>query len=114
MVSQLTALTKSGLKDWFIQRLSAVILGLYVIFIVAFLFAHPHPTFIQWSTLFSYTWMKILSLIVLISVLAHAWIGFWTVLTDYVHCSALRGLIQVCVILAIFACFVYGILILWS
>jgi succinate dehydrogenase / fumarate reductase membrane anchor subunit len=112
-VSQLLALTKSGLKDWLLQRISAVVMALYVIFFMGFFLSHPDVTASDWMVLFSHPWMKIISLFVLLMLLAHAWIGIWTVLTDYIHCSAVRGVIQGIIIFGFFICLVWGVSILF-
>jgi succinate dehydrogenase / fumarate reductase, membrane anchor subunit len=114
MLNNLLALTKSGLKDWLLQRVSAVFIALYVIFFIGFFITHPHLNYLDWGMLFSHPFMKLASLFVLIMLLAHAWIGIWTVLTDYVHCVALRSFIQGVIVLGFFACFVSGVLIIWG
>ena len=75
--------SRAGLRDWLIQRVSAVIVFAYFIFICVFLFAGHSVA--QWRTLFSHAPMKLLSMFALLSICWHAWIGLWTVLTDYVH-----------------------------
>jgi len=114
MVNQLMALTKSGLKDWFLQRLSALILLAYVIFLTVFFGSHPEIDFKTWCVLFEHPWMKILSLLVLLSLLVHAWVGIWTVLTDYIHCAVLRGSLQFLIALGLFSCLVWGVLTVWG
>jgi succinate dehydrogenase / fumarate reductase membrane anchor subunit len=112
-VNQLMALTKSGLKDWLLQRVSAVVMALYVIFFIGFFISHPQVSPSDWALLFSHPWMKGLSFFVLLMLLAHAWIGIWTVLTDYVHCVMLRSVIQGLIILGFFVCLIWGISILF-
>jgi succinate dehydrogenase / fumarate reductase membrane anchor subunit len=113
-VSQLLALTKSGLKDWLLQRVSAVIIALYFCFLVGFFWTH-HPLMAgDWLGLFSNASVKVVSLFVLLMMLVHAWIGIWTVLTDYIHCAGLRAGVLFVVFAVFFACFMSGILILWS
>ena len=113
-VGQLWALTKTGLKDWLLQRISAVVIALYFIFFVGFFIAHHPLSAEDWLGLFSHESMKIVTLFVLLMMLVHAWIGIWTVLTDYIHCAGLRGLIQFLIFVLFFACFICGILILWG
>ena len=84
MVTAVTNLGRSGLSDWLIQRFSALVLALYTFVIVGFLLMNPELTFSQWSDLFSQLWMKVFSLLTLVSIAAHGWIGLWGVLTDYV------------------------------
>jgi succinate dehydrogenase / fumarate reductase membrane anchor subunit len=84
MVTAVTSFGRSGLYDWLIQRVSAVVLSAYTIFLVVYLVMNPDLTQAQWSELFSQLWMRVFSLITLVSIIAHAWIGLWSVLTDYI------------------------------
>lgn len=114
MVRSITNLSKNGVKDYLWQRITAIILGVYVIFLLAFtLGAHP-LTYAIWHELFSATWMKIFTLLALISLIKHAWVGMWTIFTDYVTCSVIRGILMVVSILLFFSYLVWGIQILWG
>ncbi|AKP72961.1 succinate dehydrogenase [Piscirickettsia salmonis] len=114
MVSTITGFAKSGLKDWFIQRVSAIILAVYVLFLVGFFIVHPQVDYGTWKALFSQTCMRIFTLLAVLSLAAHAWIGLWTVFTDYIKCGVLRGILQVSVILVIFVYVVWTIQIIWG
>ncbi len=114
MVSSILSLTRSGVKDFFLQRVSAVILLIYIIFIVGVIVAHPHMTYVQWHSLFYSIWIRVFSVLALFSMIAHAWVGIWTILTDYVHNGVVRGLVQTLIIIGFIACIVWGIWILWS
>jgi succinate dehydrogenase / fumarate reductase membrane anchor subunit len=114
MVKVITGLTGSGLKDWYLQRLTAVILVVYVLFLLGFVLAHGGITQAIWSGLFSHVWMRVFTLLALLGVVLHAWVGMWTILTDYVHCGLVRGTLQTIFILAFVIEFIYGVHILWS
>lgn len=114
MVNTVTGLTGSGLKDWWIQRLSAVILASYVIFLTAFIALHASLQFTDWQALFSNQAFRIYSFFAILSLVAHAWIGAWTILTDYVHCSWIRGVLQCVLIASLLSSCVWGVLILWG
>ncbi|MFN3163756.1 MAG: succinate dehydrogenase, hydrophobic membrane anchor protein, partial [Pseudohongiellaceae bacterium] len=83
MVTNATNLSRSGLSDWIIQRFSAVLLGSYTIFLLVWLLLHPDLDYQQWRALFDATAMRLFSLITLAALCGHAWIGMWTVGTDY-------------------------------
>lgn len=83
MVTAVTSFGRSGLYDWLIQRVGGVVMAAYVVFIVAFMLLTPELTYESWSALYGQLWMRIFSLLTLISFVAHAWIGLWVVLTDY-------------------------------
>lgn len=84
MVTAVTNFGRSGLSDWLIQRFTALVLAAYTIFIVAFLVMTPDLTYAVWVGLFDQLWVRVFSLLVLMSIVAHGWIGLWGVLTDYV------------------------------
>jgi succinate dehydrogenase / fumarate reductase, membrane anchor subunit len=113
-LTQVLALTKTGLKDWVLQRVSAVVIFLYAVFLTGFFWSHPSLSPQDWMALFAHPWMKIVSLFVLILMLVHARIGIWIVLTDYIHKSCVRTSILFLIFLVFFACFIWGVLTLWG
>jgi succinate dehydrogenase / fumarate reductase membrane anchor subunit len=114
MVTNITNLGRSGLSDWLIQRVSAVVLAVYTLFIVLYLLFNPGLDYAAWNGLFSQTWMRIFSLLAFVSLAAHAWIGLWTVTTDYLKPTAIRVGVQILVILSIFVFLIWGIQVLWG
>ncbi|MEQ6887840.1 succinate dehydrogenase, hydrophobic membrane anchor protein [Halomonas sp. CS7] len=114
MVTNITNFGRSGLSDWLLQRVSAVILALYSLFIVGFLLFSSGLDYAAWSGLFAQTWMRIFSLLAFISLAAHAWVGLWTVTTDYLKPTGIRIGTQLIIILAIFVFLVWGITVLWG
>jgi len=121
MVTSVTSFGRSGLSDWLIQRVSAVVVLLYVLCHVAIILNRPDMDYISWRALFADTYMKIFSLITLVALCAHAWIGMWTVATDYLITRMLgaratfwRLLFLVICIAALLVYLIWGIMILWS
>lgn len=114
MVDSVTSVSNNGLRDWLVQRISSVLLGVYTLFILGYLLTHPHIQFAEWQALFAYPFMRIFSLLVLLSLMFHAWIGIWTILTDYVKPVAIRLVLQVLLVLALFSFLAWGIQILWG
>lgn len=121
MVTNVTNLSRSGLYDWMAQRVSAVVLAVYTLFLLGYLIANPDLTFEQWHGLFSQNWMRIFSLLTLVALSVHAWVGMWTISTDYLTPMALgksativRFLFQTVCGLAMFVLFVWGVQILWG
>lgn len=114
MVKAVSAFGRSGLHDWLLQRVSAVVLAAYFIFLAVFFISHSSIDYPTWHGLFACMAMKVFTIMALIAFLAHAWIGLWIVTTDYIKPLCLRLPIQVGVILACLGSLVWGVSILWS
>lgn len=114
MVDNVLSLSNRGLRDWLIQRVTALIIGIYFLIIVGFIIFHPQLQFDEWQMLFSYNAMRIFSFLVLFSVILHAWIGMWTVFTDYIKSCYFRLFLQVLVAILFFACLIWGAVVLWG
>lgn len=113
MVDSPVALSKSGLRDWVIQRITALIIAVYFIFIGVFLISCSPLSFNDWQALFAHPLMRIFTLLTLVSVLYHAWIGLWVVFTDYVKYAGLRLVLQTVVIILLFSYVIWGVTIVW-
>lgn len=114
MVGSITSLTNNGLRDWLIQRVSAIILAAYVIFLISFLLSTSNLSFEQWHGLFQHTGMRVFSFMALLALVLHAWIGMWTVFTDYINGTALRLVLEVATFLALLGFLLWGLIILWG
>ena len=93
----------------------------YLIFMVGHFVFNPSPSYDQWSSLHGSLAMRIFSLLTLLSILAHAWIGIWCVLTDYItirligpKATPIRMFLQLVVIAVILLYAVWTIDILWG
>ena len=119
MVTAVTSFGRSGLSDWLVQRVSAVILLAY--FITLGVSIGDGVTYAEWKALFEQTWMRVFSVMAVLSLAAHAWIGIWAVLTDYLtermmgaKGNVLRFVCQILSSLAVFVYVIWTIQILWS
>jgi succinate dehydrogenase / fumarate reductase membrane anchor subunit len=114
MVKSVLSVSHQGLRDWIIQRSSAIIMAAYIFWLTVYLLMHPDLSFTEWHALFAQESIKIFSILFLLSLLFHAWIGIWTIFTDYVKPFVIRCILNFCVLLMLTACFFWGVLILWS
>lgn len=119
MVTSVTSMGRSGLYDWLMQRASAVILLAYFILVGCVLVCGVD--YAAWKGLYSQTWMRIFSLLALLSLGVHAWVGLWAVFTDYLTerlmgttGNILRMAAQAVSALIMFVYVVWGIQILWG
>ena len=119
MVTSVTSFGRSGLSDWLVQRVSGVILLAYFICIGSTLLGGVD--YAQWQAMFELTSMRIFTLLAILSLAAHAWIGMWAVGTDYLterlmgkKGNVLRLAYQIVCSLVIFIYVIWAIQILWG
>lgn len=118
MVTNITSLGRSGFADWLIQRVSALLLAAYTLLLGAVFLLHPDLDYPQWRALFEHTAMRLFSLLSLLALCAHAWIGIWTITTDYLNgqgrlATFMRLLLQCLCALLTIGYFLWGVQILW-
>ena len=114
MVKSVLSVKHQGLHDWAIQRISAIVMAVYSLGLMTYFVTHSGLSFAEWHTLFSQTWVKVCTLLFTFALLYHAWVGMWTIFTDYVKPFALRAVLHVLVLLMLSACFIWAFTILWS
>jgi succinate dehydrogenase / fumarate reductase membrane anchor subunit len=114
MVTNVTSLTGNGLKDWLIQRVTAVYFAIYSVFLFGFLLKHSSLQYSEWYGLFHEPCFQVATAIALLALLGHAWIGIWTVTTDYIKSTGLRLALQGLVALILMGQFVWGFMIVWG
>jgi len=102
-----------GLRDWLMQRVTAIVMTLYSLFMAAFLLTHQPLRFADWSGLFGNPWMRLASLLALLCLYLHAWGGVKSILMDYVRSAAIRRSVEALVTLALIAYAAWSVQILW-
>ncbi len=121
MVTTVTSFGRSGLYDWLLQRFTAVVLLAYFSCVLGFILVTPVLDYAAWRAYFAGTPMKVFSMMALLSVVAHAWIGLWSVSTDYLtvrmlgaRANGIRILFQGVYAILLFVYLVWGVQILWG
>ncbi|MFC3908869.1 succinate dehydrogenase, hydrophobic membrane anchor protein [Legionella dresdenensis] len=114
MVNNVTSLTGNGLKDWIIQRITAVYFAYYAVFLLGFIILHPHMQYEQWQMLFHLPLFKIATVAALGALALHSWVGIWTVTTDYLKCTVVRLSVQMLVFAWLVGQFIWGLMIVWG
>lgn len=121
MVRAVTSFGRSGLSDWLIQRVTGVVIAAYFIFMVIYLCSHKGLDYATWQALHHLSCMKIFNTVTVLSVVAHAWIGIWAVLTDYItvrllgsKATVLRLLLEILVIGLLIVYTLWGLDIVWG
>jgi succinate dehydrogenase membrane anchor subunit len=121
MITNVTSFSRSGLSDWLLQRVTAVVMAAYTVFIMAYLLFNSGLEYSQWLGLHSHIAMKIFNVLTVLSIAVHAWIGLWAVLTDYVterllgpKATALRIFLQLGMITVTLVYVIWALDIVWG
>ncbi|MFU8815778.1 MAG: succinate dehydrogenase, hydrophobic membrane anchor protein [Pseudomonadales bacterium] len=120
-VTNVTSLTRSGLADYVVQRVTAVIIASYAFCVLGFFIVTPDVTHQALVGYFGNTVMVLFSTLTVLATAAHAWIGMWTVGTDYLrphyfgaHATAWRLAYQAIVLVVLFVYVAWALQIFWS
>lgn len=113
MVVNASTLGRTGTQDWLLLRASAIIIAIYTFYIVSFIVT-TDLNYTVWRTFFASPITKIFTILTLMSILIHAWIGLWQVLTDYVKSIAVRLSLQLFFIFILMSYLIYGTIVVWG
>ncbi len=103
-----------GLKDWLAQRITALVMAVYVFAFAGMLLVCPPQGYESWRTLFGNAIMRVATLVFFLSLFWHAWIGMRDILMDYIKPTGLRLGAEVIVVLLLAGYSVWVVQILWS
>lgn len=121
-----------GLRDWLSQRITAALMALFTLVLIAQVLIPSYVkdmngervrddagNFMQvtgydkWAGIFNPQWMRVLTLIVIVALGYHAWVGMRDVWMDYVKPMGARLLLQVFTIVWLIGCAGWAIQVLW-
>lgn len=102
-----------GLRDWLSQRITAALMALYTLVLVAQLLFGPKLGYVRWSAIFSPQWMRLATFVVIVALAVHAWVGMRDIWMDYVKPVWLRLLLQVATIVWLVGCAGWAVQVLW-
>lgn len=102
-----------GLRDWLAQRITAVLMALFTIVLLAQLLMPGALGYDRWAAIFSQQWMKALSFVTILALAYHAWVGVRDIWMDYVKPVGVRLALQVFSIVWLLGCAGWAIQVLW-
>ena len=104
-----------GLRDWLAQRVTAGIMALFTVLLLAQVIFTSGPIgYDTWAGIFSSQWMKVLTFAVIVALLYHAWVGVRDITMDYITSPVwLRLLVQVFTMVWLVGCAGWAIQVLW-
>jgi succinate dehydrogenase / fumarate reductase, membrane anchor subunit len=119
-VTNVTSLTRSGLGDFVVQRVTAIIIALYAFCVLGFFLVTPDLSHEALLGYFGNTIMRLFSTLAVLATAAHAWIGMWTVGTDYLrphyfgaHATSWRLAYQAICLVVLFVYVAWALQIFW-
>jgi succinate dehydrogenase / fumarate reductase membrane anchor subunit len=103
-----------GLRDWLVQRVTAVLMALYTVYLAALVLALPRLDYWHWKALWQLPEVRYTTLLVVLALLLHAWVGMRNIFMDYVKDAGLRLVLYVAVILVLAFYGLWSVRILWA
>ena len=113
MVNRVIVGAHYGTRDWLAQRVTAAVMAIYVVIVLALVASRAPFTYETWRGLFAQGWMRVATLLFALSLAWHAWVGVRDILMDYVKHDGLRLALQVLTVLLLAGYVSWTIEILW-
>ncbi len=103
-----------GLKDWLLQRLTAVLMALYTGLLLAIALWNGGFDYPLWKSLFAHGAFKLATFLFMVALLYHAWIGVRDIFMDYVKPVGLRLALQAAAVSLLVLYLGWTIQLLWG
>jgi succinate dehydrogenase / fumarate reductase membrane anchor subunit len=103
-----------GLRDWLVQRVTAVLMTLFTLLVLAqVLFTRGPIGYESWAGIFAPQWMKVITFAVIIALIWHVWVGMRDIWMDYIKPVWLRLSLQVFTLVWLVGCAGWALQVLW-
>ncbi|MGP1628318.1 MAG: succinate dehydrogenase, hydrophobic membrane anchor protein [Giesbergeria sp.] len=103
-----------GMRDWLSQRVTAVLMVLFTIALIAQVLLKKGPIgYDLWAGIFAAQWMKFVTFTVILALAYHAWVGMRNIWMDYIKPAGLRLVLEIFTIFWLLGCVGWGIQVLW-
>jgi len=103
-----------GLRDWLAQRITAVVMAVYSVLMLLVFLRLPSLDYLHWKGLWTLPAIRYSTMLFLLSVYYHAWIGMRDIFMDYIKDPGLRLTFYVIVIGALVCYAIWSVQILWG
>jgi succinate dehydrogenase / fumarate reductase, membrane anchor subunit len=102
-----------GMRDWLAQRITGIILAVYAVLLISMVLTRKEMSYGIWAGFFAESWMKVATLLAILALIYHAWVGVRDIYMDYIKPTAVRLTLQVLTILALISYAAWALVILW-
>lgn len=113
MVNRIVVGAHYGLKDWIIQRATAIIMAIYTVLFFAVVCMVGPASFEAWHGIFANGFMKFATFLFFVSLFYHAWVGMRDIWMDYAKPDGLRLLLMIATAAALVGYAGWAVQILW-
>ncbi|MDR1889737.1 MAG: succinate dehydrogenase, hydrophobic membrane anchor protein [Zoogloeaceae bacterium] len=113
MINRIVVGAHYGLKDWLVQRVTAIVMALYSVFLAAILLVVKPADFEAWRAVFAFGPVKFATFLFALSLFYHAWVGVRDIWMDYVKPVSVRLTLHVLTLLALIGYAGWTAAILW-
>jgi succinate dehydrogenase / fumarate reductase membrane anchor subunit len=102
-----------GFRDWLSQRVTALLMAIFTVAVVVQVLLPGPLDYYKWSAMFSKQWMKVLTFVVIVSLLYHVWVGMRDIWMDYIKPVGLRLGLEIATVAWLVGCAGWAIQVLW-
>ena len=102
-----------GMRDWLSQRVTAALMALFTVVVLVQVLLPGPLGYDKWAGIFAAQWMKVLTFVVIVSLLVHVWVGVRDIWMDYVKPVGLRLALQVATLVWLVGCAGWALQVLW-
>ena len=102
-----------GWRDWLSQRITAALMALFTLLVLLQVLLPGPLNYDKWSGIFAAQWMKVLTFVVIVSLLYHVWVGVRDIWMDYIKPLGLRLALQVFSLVWLVGCAGWAVQVLW-
>jgi succinate dehydrogenase / fumarate reductase membrane anchor subunit len=102
-----------GWRDWLSQRVTAALMALFTLLVLLQVLLPGPLNYDKWAGIFAAQWMKVLTFVVICSLLYHAWVGVRDIWMDYVKPMGMRLALQVFTLVWLVGCAGWAVQVLW-
>ena len=85
--------TLSGTRAWVVQRVSALYMLCFIVYLLIHFAASAPHTYETWKAWFAHPGVGVAVMLFFVGLLLHTWVGVRDVVLDYVHPIAVRSVL---------------------
>jgi succinate dehydrogenase / fumarate reductase membrane anchor subunit len=102
-----------GLRDWLAQRITAIVMALFTVVVIAGVLAGATSSHDAWRAFIGQPVIRFMALLFVLSLCYHAWVGVRDIWMDYIKPAGLRLTLHIVTLLLLTGYAGWAIQILW-